>query len=135
MSVPGISWSGVFIRIAIAVALVLVTYNPTGYSFYHWLTAPPAGITAVKALLGVILLIGWVVCLRTVYIALGWLGVILGMGLLAALVWVFVDMKWIDLASPSIVAWVALLILGAILGVGLSWSLIRARLTGQVEVQ
>jgi len=135
MSVPGISWSGVFIRIAIAVALVLVTYNPTGYSFYHWLSAPPAGITALKTLLGVLLLIGWVVCLRTVYIALGWLGVILGMGLLAALVWVFVDGKWIDLASPSAVAWVALLILGTILGVGLSWSLIRARLTGQVEVQ
>jgi hypothetical protein len=135
MSVPGISWSGVLTRIAIAVALVLITYNPTGYSFYHWLSAPPTGITAVKALLGVILLIGWVVCLRTVYIALGWLGVILGMGLLAALVWVFVDMKWIDLASPSMVAWVELLILGTILGVGLSWSLIRARLTGQVEVQ
>jgi hypothetical protein len=125
----------VFIRIAIAVALVLVTYNPTGYSFYHWLSAPPAGINALKTLLGVLLLIGWVVCLRTVYIALGWLGVILGMGLLAALVWVFVDGKWIDLASPTAVAWVALLILGTILGVGLSWSLIRARLTGQVEVQ
>ena len=135
MSVQGISWSGVLIRIAVAAALVLVTYNPTGYSFYHWLTEPPPGINAVKALLGVILLIGWVVCLRTVYVALGWLGVILGMALLGALVWVFVDMKWIDLASPSAVAWVALLILGAILGVGLSWSLIRARLTGQIEVQ
>jgi hypothetical protein len=42
-------------------------------------------------------------------------------------------MKWIDLATPSAVAWVALLILGAVLGIGLSWSLIRARLTGQVE--
>jgi hypothetical protein len=28
-----------------------------------------------------------------------------------------------------------LLILGTVLGLGLSWSLIRARLTGQVEVQ
>jgi hypothetical protein len=135
MAVQGISWSGILIRIALAIALVLVTYNPRGHSFYHWLTEPPAGITAVKALLGVFLLIGWVVCLRTVYVALGWLGVILGAAFLAALVWVFRDMRWIDLATPSAVAWVALLILGAILGVGLSWSLIRARLTGQVEVQ
>jgi hypothetical protein len=135
MAVQGISWSGILIRIALAIALVLVTYNPSGHSFYHWLTEPPAGITAVKALLGVFLLIGWVVCLRTVYVALGWLGVILGAAFLAALVWVFRDMRWIDLATPSAVAWVALLILGAILGVGLSWSLIRARLTGQVEVQ
>jgi hypothetical protein len=125
----------VLTRIALAVALVFVTYNPTGHSFYHWLTAPEGGSTAVKALLGVILLIGWAICLRTVFVALGWLGVILGTALFAALAWVFVDMKWINLAAPSSVAWLSMLILGLILGIGLSWSLIRARLTGQVEVQ
>jgi Family of unknown function (DUF6524) len=135
MAVQGISWSGVCVRIGVAVALVLVTYNPTGYSFYHWLSAPPGGITPVKALLGVVLLIGWVVCLRTVYVALGWLGVILGMALLAALAWVFIDNRWIDVTAPTAVAWLALLVLGGILGVGLSWSLVRARLTGQIEVQ
>jgi hypothetical protein len=135
MAVEGISWSGVIVRIVLAIALVLLTYNPTGYSFYHWLTAPSAGITAIKGLLGVLLLIGWVVSLRTVFVALGWIGVILGVAFLAALAWVFVDMKWIDLHAPSAVAWVALLILGTVLGIGLSWSLIRARLTGQVEVQ
>ena len=135
MAVRGISWSGILIRVAVAVALVLATYNPTGYSFYHWLSDPPPGVSAIKALLGVSLLIAWVVCLRTVHVALGWLGVILGVALLATLVWVFVDMKWINLASPSAAAWLALLILGVILGIGLSWSLVRARLTGQVEVQ
>jgi hypothetical protein len=135
MAVQGISWSGVLVRIVLAIALVLATYNPTGHSFYHWLTVPPGGITAVKALLGVFLLIGWVVCLRTALVALGWLGVLLGLALLAALAWVFVDMKWIELAQPAAIAWVALLILGVILGLGLSWSLVRARVTGQVEVQ
>jgi Family of unknown function (DUF6524) len=135
MAVQGISWSGVLVRIVLAIALVLATYNPTGNSFYHWLTVPPGGITAVKALLGVFLLIGWVVCLRTALVALGWLGVLLGLALLAALAWVFVDMKWIELAQPAAIAWVALLILGVILGLGLSWSLVRARVTGQVEVQ
>ena len=134
MSMQGISWFGVLVRIVLAVVLVLATYNPTGYSFFHWLTAPSSTM-AVKALLGVILLIGWVVCLRTVYVALGALGVGLGMAFLAALVWVFIEMKWINLATPSAIAWVSLLILGVILGVGLSWSLIRARLTGQIEVE
>ena len=135
MSVADISWSGVFVRIGLAVALVLATYNPTGHSFYHWLTVPPGGVTAVKALLGVVLLIGWVICLRTAFVALGWLGVILGLALLATLAWVCVDMKWIELAQPTAVAWLALMIIGTILGLGLSWSLVRARLTGQVEVQ
>jgi hypothetical protein len=61
--------------------------------------------------------------------------VILGMALLAALAWVFIDNRWIDVTAPTAVAWLALLVLGGILGVGLSWSLVRARLTGQIEVQ
>ena len=135
MSVQGISWSGVIVRIALAIALVLATYNPSGHSFYHWLSEPPAGITAIKGLLGVVLLIGWAVSLRTVHVALGALGVILGVALLAALAWVFVEQRWLDLNTPSAVAWLALLILGTVLGLGLSWSLIRARITGQLEVQ
>jgi Family of unknown function (DUF6524) len=135
MAVQGISWSGVVLRIVLAIALVLATYNPSGHSFYHWLTEPPAGITAVKALLGVVLLIGWAVSLRTVHVALGSLGVVLGVAFLAALAWVFVEQRWLDLDTPSSVAWLALLILGTVLGLGLSWSLMRARLTGQVEVQ
>lgn len=134
MRVPGISWSGLLLRLAFAVALVLLTYNPSGYSFYHWLTAPPPGVTAVKALLGVLLLIGWVVCLRTAFVALGWLGATLGVALLAALVWVLVDLKLVDISQPSVLTWVALIILGAVLGLGLSWSLVRARTTGQIEV-
>lgn len=135
MAVQGISWSGVLVRIVLAVALVLATYNPSGHSFYHWLTEPPAGITAIKVLLGVLLLIGWAVSLRTVHVALGSLGVVLGVALLAALAWVFVEQRWLELDTPSSVAWLALLILGTVLGLGLSWSLMRARLTGQVEVQ
>jgi hypothetical protein len=130
-----ISWSGVGIRVVAALAIVLLTYNPSGHSFYHWLTAPPAGITAVKALAGVLLAIGWVFCLRTAYVALGRIGLILGAVLLATIVWVLVEAKLIDVANPSSFTWVVLVIIGALLGIGLSWSLIRARTTGQVEVQ
>ena len=130
-----ISWSGVGIRIVAALAIVLLTYNPSGHSFYHWLTAPPAGITAVKALAGVLLLIGWVFCLRTAYVALGKIGLILGAALLGSCVWVLLEAKLIDIDSPSAMTRVVLAIVGVLLGIGLSWSLIRARTTGQVEVQ
>lgn len=130
-----ISWSGVGIRIVAALAIVLLTYNPSGHSFYHWLTAPPAGITAVKALAGVLLLIGWVFCLRTAYVALGKIGLILGAALLGSCVWVLFEAKLIDVDSPSGMTWLVLAIVGVLLGIGLSWSLIRARTTGQVEVQ
>jgi hypothetical protein len=135
MAVSGISWAGVLTRIAFAVALVLLTFNPSGTSFYHWLTAPPPGVTALKAFAGVLLLVGWVVCLRTAFIALGWLGLLLGAALLGTLVWLLVDLKWIDISAASTLTWIELVGVGVVLGVGLSWSLIRARATGQIEVQ
>ena len=131
----GISWSGVAMRIVFAIALVLLTFNPTGFSFYHWMSAVPAGITAVKAFAGVALLIGWVVCLRTAFVALGWLGVILCAAFLGAFVWVLFDVKALHDADSNALSWIALLIIGAILGIGLSWALIRARATGQIETQ
>jgi hypothetical protein len=127
MAVQGISWSGVLMRVVFAVALVLLT-------FYHWAVAPPPGITALKAFLGILLLIGWVICLRTAFVALGWLGVTLGVALLGTMVWLLVDMKMVD-TTPSMLAWIALVSVGVVLGIGLSWSLIRARTTGQIEVQ
>lgn len=135
MAVAGISWSGVLWRVAFAVVLVLLTFNPSGHSFYHWLTAPPAGVTAVKAFAGVLLVIGWVICLRTAFVALGALGIVLGVALLGTAVWLLIDLGWIDVRGASALTWVALILVGVLLGIGLSWSLIRARATGQIEVQ
>ena len=134
MATQGISWRGIGIRVGIAVLLVLATYNPAGFSFFHWLTTPPAGITALKALAGVVLVIGWVICLRTAYVSLGPVGLALGSALLGALVWELVDLKLIDPANPTAMSWVVLVIVGVLLGIGLGWSLVRARTTGQVEV-
>lgn len=122
-------------RIALAVVLVLLTYNPSGHSFYHWLTAPPAGITAVKAAAGIAILIGWVICVRSAFTALGWLGVGLALALLATLVWLLVDLRVVDAHGTAALVWIGLLLVGIVLGIGLSWSLIRARVTGQIEVQ
>ena len=129
-----VSWSGVMGRMLFAIALELLTFNPTGHSFYHWLTAPPTGITALKAFAGIALLIGWIACLRTAFVSLGLVGLVLGGALLAALVWLLVDLGWISVGSSTSYAWVVLLIVGILLGLGLSWSLLRARATGQVEV-
>jgi len=130
-----ISWSGVAVRIVLAIALVLLTFNPTGWSFYHWISAPPPGMTAEKALAGIVLLIGWIICLRTAFVAFGWLGVLLCAALLGTFVWVLVDLRVLQSLGSTAMVWIGLIIAGAILGIGLSWSLIRARTTGQIETQ
>jgi Family of unknown function (DUF6524) len=135
MAVQGISWSGVLVRLVFALALVLATYNPTGVSFYHWITAPPTGVTAVKAFAAVVLVTGWIVCLRTAYVALGLLGLVLGAAILATFVWLLIDMHVLESTGSTAMVWIGLIIAGLVLGIGLSWSLIRARATGQIEVQ
>ena len=134
MATPGISWVGVIWRMVFAVALVLMTFNPSGYSFYHWLLQAQVDVAA-KALVGVALLIGWVVCLRTAFVSLGTLGLVLGAALFGCAVWLLVNTGVLSLSGTSTLSWVVLVVLGLLLGIGLSWSLVRARATGQIEVQ
>ena len=43
--------------------------------------------------------------------------------------------SWLGVALiVRLSSWVTLIIMGIIFGIGLSWSLLRARVTGQVEV-
>jgi len=134
MATPGVSWVGVIWRMVFAVVLVLLTFNPSGYSFFHWIVSAQADVAA-KAFVGVALLIGWVACVRTAFIALGTLGLVLGIALLGTAVWLLVNAGVLSLNGVSSLSWVVLVILGLLLGIGLSWSLIRARATGQIEVQ
>lgn len=133
MADSGISFSGTAIRIGLALALVLATFNPSGYSLAHWIAAPPVAFTPGKALAVLALAIGWIVCLRTAFIALGKMGLLLGIGLFATLIWLLVDQNLLSLNGSGIV-WVVLIVVGLLLGIGLSWSLLRAKATGQIEV-
>jgi len=53
---------------------------------------------------------------------------------LGTLGWILKDYGILNPDSPSVLSWVTLIVVGIILGIGLSWSLLRARVTGQVEV-
>jgi hypothetical protein len=50
-------------------------------------------------------------------------------------VWLLVDTGVLSLDGVASLSWVVLVVLGLLLGIGLSWSLIRARATGQIEVE
>lgn len=129
----GVSIFGALVRIALALVLVYVTFNPTGYSLFHWITAAPVAVTPGKVLAVIALAIGWLICLRTAFIAMGRLGLGLGVALFAVLVWFLVDHDMVSLSGSGIV-WVGLTVVGLLLGLGLSWSLLRAKATGQIEV-
>lgn len=129
----GISLTGTLVRVTLALVLVIGSFNPSGYSLFHWITEAPVAVTPGKALAVLVLAIGWIVCLRTAFIALGKTGLLLGLALFSVLVWFLVDRDLVSLTGSGIV-WVALVVVGVLLGIGLSWSLLRAKATGQIEV-
>jgi hypothetical protein len=49
-------------------------------------------------------------------------------------VWLLTDIGWLDVSSVFSATWVGLICVAALLAVGLSWSHVWRRLTGQFEV-
>ena len=127
------SWPSLLTRIGFAFVLVFVTFNPTGYSYFHWLESIFPSLTPYIALAGIALIIGWAMFIRATLRSLGPVGIVLAFLLQACLVWLFIDLGWFDWKSMNAMAWLALVIISIVLGVGMSWSHIRRRLSGQVD--
>ncbi|MDQ1344567.1 MAG: hypothetical protein QG586_97 [Pseudomonadota bacterium] len=128
------SFSGFLGRLVFSVALVLLTFNPTGHSYYHWLLDGFPSITPGEAVAGIVLLGAWIFFVRSTLAAMGALGVGLLLALFASIVWWVTSRGWLDLGNRNAMAWVVLGVLGVVLGVGMSWSHIRRRLSGQASV-
>jgi hypothetical protein len=124
---------GLLVRFIGALLLVVLTFNPTGTSFVHWAMGPPQ-VMSVFALAGILLLAGWLVALRATFQSLGVIGVVLVVGFSCALIWVAVDYGVVKLGDHQLMTWLGLLIAALVLGVGMSWSHMRRRLTGQHDV-
>ena len=120
-------------RFLASLVLVHATYNPSGYSFFHWV-AKTDGLGPEHFVVGIVLAIGWVILFTAAKRSLDTLGLILGILLLAGLVWLLIDFGLLSLSSVSTVTWMILICLSALLAVGLCWSHIWRRLTGQFEV-
>lgn len=122
-----------FLRWVFAAVLVISTYNPSDYSYISWVLSERS-FTPLIAILGLILLTGWIIYVRATFMSMGWLGVILGSALFACIIWLFVDLGWMTLESTGVLSWLALILTSLILATGMSWSHVRKRLTGQIDV-
>ena len=126
---------GFVVRFVFAILLVGATYNPEGVSYYHWVIPALPQFGPEKAVVGVLLLIGWVIFLQATWRSLGLLGLTLTLAFLASVTWLLISWGWIAEDSPRAVVYTSQVILSVILAVGMSWSYMRRRLSGQVDVQ
>ncbi len=116
-----------------ALVLVFATWNPSGYSYADWLMQSFPKITSDLAFAGVVLLIGWVMFLHATLVSLGLLGIVLAAAFFGTLTWLFFDQGWIS-PDNEVVTYVALVVLAAILSLGMGWSHVWRRLSGQIEI-
>jgi uncharacterized protein DUF6524 len=133
--VEKLTFTGFLLRAGFALALVLLTYNPSGYSFAHMLQAGFPAVTPLEAVLGILLLIGWFVFLRATLASIGPLGMVLLLALFGALIWLIVSWGWVQLSNTSAIAWISLVVLALILAVGMSWAHLYRRWSGQATVE
>jgi hypothetical protein len=134
MAVKGINWFGFLLRLLASGILVFSSYNPSGYSYYHWVSENIDSLTPMIALAGVLLLIGWTILLRATFRSLGAFGLLLAAAFLGVLLWMMIDWGWFDADSLTAVTYIILAVLSGILAIGVSWSHIRRRITGQIDV-
>ena len=117
-----------------AALLVFGTYNPSEFCYFNWLWDKGTAISPVMALAGVVVLIAWIVFLKATLESLGLLGILLGGALFGCVIWGLIDIGLLHPDSTAAFTWIILLVLSLILAAGMSWSHIRRRLTGQVDV-
>ena len=130
----GLSAATVAARFLAAFALITATYNPEAQSYYHWVVPDLPAFDAVKAFVGVILLIGWTIFLRAATRSLGFFGFVLAAGFFGTLIWMGIDFGIIQKDSPRVITYVSMLALAGILTAGMVWSQVRRGLSGQVDV-
>lgn len=125
---------GVALRFLFALLLVLLSYNPSGYSYFHWVYNSINHITPYVVIAGIILIIGWGIYLNATLNSLGMIGIIALAALFACLVWLFIYWGFLSVTNISAMAWVIEILLAALLAVGMCWSHFTRRMSGQVDV-
>ena len=126
-------WDSFIIRFIFATVIVFATYNPEGMSYYDWIKDEFPTFTVYKGFVGVILLIGWLILIRATIGSLGAIGIILAVAFFGLLIWLLFDVFNIPTDNVRVVTYIVQVMIICVLSIGVSWSHIRRRISGQVD--
>jgi len=121
-------------RFVFALLLVLFTWNPTRYNYIAWALAQFSNQMPLVVFVGLVLLMGWIFYVGTATRSLGALGIVLTLGVAATVLWILFYYGIVSTHSTTLITWLGLVLLSAVLAVGMSWSLLRQGWSGQASV-
>tara|TARA_R110002073_G_scaffold311179_1_gene482175 strand:+ start:678 stop:1073 length:396 start_codon:yes stop_codon:yes gene_type:complete len=125
---------GFLVRWLFAFGLLGATYNPTQWNFVRWSMANYQNMLSVTVLIGLVLLVGYIIYLRATLRSIGLFGMLLVLAVAGTLIWVLFDQGVINLSNPTVNTWLSIVVLSLVLAIGLSWSIVRRKLSGQADV-
>ena len=126
-------WDSFIVRFVFAIIVVFCSYNPEGYSYYHWVSEDLSSFNVYKAFVGVILLIGWAIMIRATVMSLGMIGLLLAIAFFGLLIWLLIDVFNLTTDSVRAITYIVEIMIASVLSIGVSWSHIRRRISGQVD--
>jgi hypothetical protein len=125
---------GILLRWLGAFVLLAATFNPTPWNYVRWVRDNGAEQMPLAIFLGLLLAVGYMVYGVATLRSIGPFGVVLVAAIIGAALWVVIDWGWLSLTNPSLNLWIGIFVLSVILGIGLSWSILRQKLSGQASV-
>jgi hypothetical protein len=128
-----ITLAGIATRFLFAFALVVLTWNPSPVNFFRWAFNQWSSMPPVVLFVALALAAGWVVFIRATARSLGTLGVVLAIALAGTVLWML-NRYLLDLTNGTVLAWALLTLVAGVLTVGMSWSHLRRRWSGQADV-
>jgi len=126
--------TGFLWRLIAAFGLLAATFNPTEWNYVTWARGNFASQMPLAVLLGLLLCVGYIIYLRATLRSIGAFGMFMVLAIVAATLWVLYDYGLLTLRDTSQMVWLALAALAFVLGIGLSWSHVRRRLSGQADM-
>lgn len=126
--------TGFILRWLVAFGLLAATFNPTDYNYASWVQKNFNAEMPLAVLLGLLLCVGYIIYLRATLRSIGAFGMMMVLAIVGALLWVLYDWRLLTLTDTSEVVWLGLMALSLVLGIGLSWSHVRRRLSGQADM-
>ncbi len=125
---------GIILRFLGAFVLMAASYNSTSWNYIRWVDANWSTQMPLAIFLGLLLAVGFLIYVMATMRSIGVLGVLLLAAILGAGIWMLTDWGVLSLENAALNTWLALFALAIIMGLGLSWSIIRQRLSGQATV-
>ena len=129
-----IGTQGIAIRFVFALALVYLTWNPSPVNYVRWALNQWSSLGPFVLFVGLALIGGWVVFLRSTFRALGTFGIFLAVAIAGSILWIVIRYGIVDPTNASALGWVILALFALVLATGMSWSHLRRAWSGQADV-